>query len=1484
MSAITSTAVGAALRHARREVAVFLIAAALIGVSLLCATASSAYAAPTRTPDASDSSAIDMSSLRSVPLPSTFPEQHLAGALGSGVLGSRDAARSRARNRGPTGPARFSSQMEDEVRADAVISSVTGPNGFAIPVSLTGRPLAQGEFTIQLVEDEKVVATGTNDACGNTRMGAVRYAKPGVHHYEIREERGDEPGISYSSAAWKITTEVTSGSDGVLEVHHRSDGGAQPSFRNAYRAIPVSFSLTDLVDIRTELIASKQTEGEFDVALVRAGTLVASGRSRGRGVVRMGPATFAEPGVYDCELVEQPGERPGVAYDETRYHLIVTITDSLDGYLRARVDPQQGMKRFTFKNRYAVKPLSSSVTDRLDIRTQLDGRALGADGLGFELLEGADVVGAGTSDAAGRVTLPQITYTQVGHHVYALRATPGDLVGVMCDQRIYSIAADVIDDGSANLSVRYALDKDDGSHQITFKSSYAPVPTAGSVTDQIPITVHLQNNTMVKDEFNFEVVEGDSVVSTGTSDEGGAVTLAPILYDRPGEHLYTVREIKGTDPHITYDSETAWRIRTRVADAGDGTFSISHRQMWTRNTIRFSNIYMFEISSSISDEIPVRCELRGRPAIEGEFSFQLLEGDRIVSTGKTSADGSVRLTPITYVSPGVRRYSLRQASELASGVTRDTATYSIVTTITKDGSGRLRASHRPGFKGDRITFVNSYAPAPLNSALTDAISVSVTLAGRDSKPLAAGEFTVELVEGQAVAASGKNDAQGRVSMDPIRYTEAGRHAYTMRERRGSTDGVTCDERVYQVSAVITDDGNGALHAAYTLDTTEMTVAFRNVYSCAPTPSSLTDQIDIVDRLFGRALADGEFSFEILEDGNVVASGKNDAAGKVTMEPITYDAPGQHAYTLHEVPGKLGGVTYDKSIYTVTVTVTDGNRGSFRVRYGLKGAGSRVSFENSYAAAPLSVSLTDQIPARVELAGRKLANKEFALELREGAAVVASGTNDASGAVKMGVVRYTGAGRHSCTLSEVKRSAGGMTMDGAAYDLEINVTDNGDGTLCASCRLKGEIAGNGVIFKNSYHTVPVSSSVTDQILIDQQLTGQDSIAGEFAFELLEGAQVVARGTSDIDGDVKMSAISYAATGEHRYTLREVPGDRAGIGYDTTVYEITTTLTDNGDGTLGVRHRAKDDSGRIEFKNSYSVAPTKASPSDQIEISTTLDGQALTAGEFTFELDRGDVSVANAINDAAGRVVLPPLNFTTTGTFRFRLHEVAGTAGGISYDAAVHIITATVTDSAGSLSAAFTVDEGGDRISFANAYTASPTPARLTDQIEIVQELAGRALRDRELSYELVEGDQVVARGVNRSDGVVKFDPVSFAEAGTHTYTLREEKGDEDDMEYDQSVFNVTATSADAGDGTYKVVYAIEDARHRIVFKNRYSRSAESSAQQPARHDAGGDRGIPVTGDAAISIVAALALAAIVAAGLIHRSRRHRKTPFPPLRRL
>ena len=809
-----------------------------------------------------------------------------------------------------------------------------------------------------------------------------------------------------------------------------------------------------------------------------------------------------------------------------------------------------------------------------------------------------------------------------------------------------------------------------------------------------------------EDKFEFDLTSEDNAPmpksTTAVATKGHAdISFGEIAYDKPGTYVYKVSEKHaGTTVHGIAYSKNVAEFTVTVKPNARGELEASVKK--TSGEAEFKNTYTANpAESSVTDQITVTKVLTGHKLQANEFSFELVEGEgedaTVVETVKNDAGGKVTFSAIKYTKIGQHIYTLREVKGNAGGITYDKTVYTVVTTIADNGKGQLVATHK--LKGaedvEKIEFKNSYSVTSESSSVTDRIKATKVLTGRDLKE---GEFAFELVEGEGegakVVATGANNADGKITMSPIEYTEAGEHTYTLREAKGGTasNGISYDGKTYTIVTTITDNGDGTLGAAHKLQGAE-TAEFKNSYNLTPSSSSVTDQIAATKVLTGRDLKDGEFSFELVEgegkDAKVVATGKNAADGKITMSPIEYTKAGTYAYTLREVKGNAGGITYSDAEYGIETTITDNGDGTLKAEHVLKDDVKAATFENAYSVTPLDTELDFGLSKAID--GRDWTDADkfsFTITAPEGTPLPDSATvtvskkdaKDGIAAIKFGKIHYTAAGTYKYEIRENAGSAAGMTYDAHVATAEVTVTENGDGTLTANVTTE-----NGS-FTNKYRT-ELNYTAAGGLKLSKSLYGRPMTEGQFTLTVTpaDEASAIALGLHEGANVYKSPATAEATVGlidilaghevkftqadagkTFTYTVAEKNDGQPGYTYDDAERTVTIAIADDGAGTLTATtivsggpegthatvHKSgenKVESAVVPFANSYHASTDNPGGElAQIVATKTLTGRPLANGEFYFgiayagETEAIDGTVATNIN---GQVSFGALHYTT-----------------------------------------------------------------------------------------------------------------------------------------------------------------------------------------------------------------------------------------------
>lgn len=802
-------------------------------------------------------------------------------------------------------------------------------------------------------------------------------------------------------------------------------------------------------------------------------------------------------------------------------------------------------------------------------------------------------------------------------------------------------------------------------------------------------------------------------------------------------------------------------------------------------------------------------------------------------------------------------------------------------------SAKATATHVNSYLGNngKISFAYNMTPATVETEA--GFGLTKVLEGRDWTKGDTFEFGLTSENGAPIPESATAPVTASVTKDDlddngkavidfgtIKYTEPGTYVYRVSEKNAGTtvDGIAYSKNVAEVTVTVTPSKRGELSAAVKVTWSEADeTEFKNAYTAEPVESSATDKIDVTKSLTGRDLTAGEFSFELREikgeDSDLIETVKNAADGKVTFSAIKYTEIGRHTYMLHEVKGNAGGIDYDDAFYTIVTTISDNGKGQLVATHELKGAEDvkSIEFKNAYTtnAAEASLAGIKNLQVADGLTPADIAGKfTFTVTGEEGAPMPANAsvTNDAKGKVDFGKITFTlddlnkalgekpEKREHTFTYTVTESGeVAGVTNDAKlSREVSFTVTDDGKGNLSVSCKPDGDVA---FTFTNTYNVTPVETSVTDQITANKVLTGRELAAGEFSFELVEGDEVVAKGTNAADGTIAMDKIAYDKLGKHTYTLREAKGGTTskGVTYSDAKYTIETTITDNGDGTLKAEHVLKGTE-PAEFKNTYSVTPLDAEL--DFDLSKVISGRDWTDGdEFSFTItapegaplpDPATVTVSKKdAKDGIAAIKFGKIHYAAAGTYKYEIRENAGSTVGMTYDA--HVATAEVTvteDGDGNLTANVTKKENGR---FTNTYRTELNYTA-TGGLWLSKYLDGRPMTEGQFTFTVTPADDDSASALGLLPGANNFESpatiegtvglidilsgheVKFtqADAGkTFKYTVAEKNDGQPGYTYDDAVRTVTIAIADDTAGTLTATTTVSggpEGTHETVHKS------------------------------------------------------------------
>ena len=1228
---------------------------------------------------------------------------------------------------------------------DGEVNLATFTNSYAAKGSVTlaakkhftGGALAGNDFSFALYKGDKAegtpIETVTNDENGNITFQPINYTQAGDYEYTIKEVKGADPTVVYDGQKVKVKVSVTDNKNGTLKAVATYDGDkAVPTFTNSKPTADAT------VEATKTLTGKALTDGAFAFGLYQGdtstGNPVRTVQNDKDGKINLA-LTGLTIGEYDYMLKEENvGADPTIAYDTKVVKVHVSVKAE-GGKAKATVTYDGKNDIPTFTNAY--HPKGTSVT--LKAKKRFTGGELAGGDFSFALYKGDKAEGTPietvTNDENGNITFQPINYTQAGDYEYTIKEVKGADPTVVYDGQKVKVKVSVTDNKNGTLK---AVATYDGDKAVpTFTNSK---PTADATVEA---TKTLTGKALTDGAFAFGLYNQDgNEVAKGTNDRGGKVKLA-VKNLNLGEYDYTLKEEKAgqTVDGVVYDAKKV-KVHVKVEQSrGDNNktkVTVTYDGAATAPT--FNNTYDAKGSATLSATKTIKVadgfDHATAPA-DGEFTFDLKDAaGNVLDTAKNDANGKVNFTREFQLSDldGAASkdftYTIVEQKGAEPGMVYDTHALTYKVTVADGGNGALNAEAIVTSTSGPETFTNTYQPAATGLALGAQKSY---VKKDDNTPivLKGGEFTFDVYEGNLTAEqlagakpvrTATNGADGSVGFDAFSYAKPGTHEYTIVERKGDLAYVTYDAAVHHAVVTVADNA-GTLQASVAYDGTDATKpTFTNTYEARATDSgaiALTKSVNVHDGSY--QLKAGDFAFELMgSDGSVIQTRKNDADGNVAFDKLIFDHAGTFTYTVREVqptddaPG-VPGVTYTGKTYTLTYVVKDNNDGKLVVKSSTvkpsEGTENGVSpetmaFTNSYQPGQTSyqISGTKVLKNADPATTRTPADGEFTFALID----VATGqeidrTTNVGNAFTFKAISYTATGSHAYQVKEVAGHDGTITYSDAVLDVKVSVTDDGSGQLTAAANKTAA----DLTFTNTYTPTATTATITGT----KALTGRNLAEGEFSFDLKDSdGNVVQTVQNGADGTFGFAPLQLDKVGTYVYTLSERAGATAnGVTYDTTVFTATVTVTENAETHALEAQVAYSKGGKaadaVAFSNSYAPAATEV----KLGASKVLSGEDLKEGQFSFQLKDADGKVLQTAKNAAdGTVGFEAISYEKPGTYTYSISEVDDGQKNVTYDAAEHRVTVTVTDDgAGHLVA--TVTYGGDVAPvFKNTYTPPTTP--------------------------------------------------------------------------------------------------------------------------------------------------------------------------------
>lgn len=1209
---------------------------------------------------------------------------------------------------------------------------------------LTGRDMAEGEtfgFKLSAADDATQVAIEAGNIVIPQReaevsgakagieagfsFGEMTFKKPGMYSFAVQEDKYCGNGLDEAGAATggivfdrhvhKVTVKVTDDHKGKLVAEVSYDNGPA-KFENKYEQNAQFSGITVQKTLNGRDMAADEfsfsihgVDKEGAVAATEAeARLTDSDRSftnaaRADGVAcdmaKMNGVAFTQDDIgktfaYEVrEVVPAAADaKPGVSYDKSVHTLEITVGMSVDAdkhlTLTTKLDGEVVDSAIVaFVNGYQAIPTSYDTataglskvlegrnwtdTDNFTFELKaLDGGPLPKDAAGKEVTTAtvtkanAEGFGFGTIEFTSDMVKAEPDHKRT--FTYEVReVVPADghkLPGIQYDDNVATIKVTVSDDGSGMLKASAVAENTRFVNRYAAEIDYT---AAGGLN----VAKTLTGRDMAEGQFTIKVTPGDeaSAYALGLPLEG-----AEIAMPAAADGAQAVKSALG-EQHVVL----------RQSDVG--------------------KTYTYKV-------------VEVQAAADG-YAYDTTEYTVTVAVWDNPEKAALTVTTEVAGPKGIKTYVY--------------------------GADPSAAGTGPAV----VPFANAYAASTDNPGGTAAqVTATKELTGR---PLSAGEFTfaVKYATGGDDLRTAKNAADGTVTFDALHYTtemleglvkdgnasktsDKGATSWTVSYLTyEKTDGlagqgITAQTQPIPFTVTVVDNGDGSLTATANLD---KGLKFENTYSTGDPVQVGLSGVKMLQAAPGLepASIERKFTFTVTSDDAAApmperTTAKNAADGSVDFGTIKF--------TLDDLNRALG-VNDQTAAADADKAEADAAKVADQVTASAKEAdadaakAADVDASKAAADADKAAAGADNASAKATNDGDKPAADEGdkpAAGNEQGAGAVAA-PDTANGTVDevapgnqpadqpANPEPESGKPRSHVFTYKVTESGSvpGVTNDAAATKtVSFKVTDDGNGKL--TVERQGAAANPAFSFTNTYTVEPANSSVTDQVTVTKTLTGRDMVAGEFAFELLEGEDVVATGANAADGSVALSPVEYTYPGTHRYTLHEVGGGTVanGVTYDGATYTVVTTVKDNGDGTLSVAH-ALEGAREATFANAYQATSTTVT----IGATKTLVGKNLENGQFTFVLTAADGTELKAKNAADGKIAFPALTFDKPGTYEFALTELDDAQANVTYDKRAYKVTVTVVDDGlGHLNA--TVAGDADVLAFTNTYAEPPAPVQPT----------------------------------------------------------------------------------------------------------------------------------------------------------------------------
>ena len=766
-------------------------------------------------------------------------------------------------------------------------------------------------------------------------------------------------------------------------------------------------------------------------------------------------------------------------------------------------------------------------------------------------------------------------------------------------------------------------------------------------------------------------------------------------------------------------------------------------------------------------------ELTGRSLKEGEFTFQLKAADGTVLDTKTNdKDGKISFDTIAYREPGTYKYTVEEIKGSDKDIIYDDMKATILVSVDKEGRAYVAHTTMPE---DTIFNNTVKQTTPSETVLTfDKVLSKGTLKE--------GQFSFQLRDDQGnVIDTASNDKDGHITFKPLVHTKTGSYHYTVKEVNTNDEDIIYDNKVADVTIKVAKTIGDTLNSMVSTVTYPQNKTFTNtVKDLQPAVASF----HFTKQFQGSTLKGGEFTFELRDDkGNVLDTVTNDKDGNIDFKPITYTSAGTHTYHVSEVKGLDPKVIYDTKIADLNIMVVKTIGETLNTLVSTTKYPQDTTFINKIKDEKVA---TTDIVFHKALHGRDLKAGEFTFNLRDDKGqIIAQASNDKDGKIAFTGLTYDKAGDYHYVVTEVKGNDEDVIYDDMVADVTVKVTQEIGDT--ANALVSSVVYPKDTTFDN--HIKELKDARID-LNLSKALHGRSLKENEFTFNLRDdNGQIIATATNDKDGRVSFKDLTFTQAGTYTYLVTEEKGTDKDVIYDTMTARIQVTVTKEIGDKANVLVSKVTYPEDVTFDNK--IKDEKAATTD-IVFHKALHGRDLKAGEFTFNLrdDKGQI-IAQASNDKDGKIAFTGLTYNKAGDYHYVVTEVKGNDEDVIYDDMVADVTVKVTQEIGDTANALVSSVVYPKDTTFDNHIKELKDARI--DLNLSKALHGRSLKENEFTFNLRDDNgQIIATATNDKDGRVSFKDLTFTQAGTYTYLVTEEKGNDKDVIYDAMTARIQVT--------------------------------------------------------------------------------------------